>query len=132
MDPTKLTEEKVQRIVRKIKSKLTVQEYKRFHLSGFCPGKFYSTAKLHKIDSKRLVDDLPIRPILSNINTSTYSLSKYLAKLLAPLRGSQYTIKSTKDFKSKIKNEKVPNRYQMVSFDVKSLFTNVLIDRTIN
>ena len=28
LDPTKLTEEKVQRMVRKIKSKLTIQEYK--------------------------------------------------------------------------------------------------------
>ena len=32
---------------------------------------------------------------------------------------------------SKIRNEKVPNGYQMVSFDVKSLFTNVPLDRTI-
>ena len=32
---------------------------------------------------------------------------------------------------SKIKNEIVPNVYQMVSFDVKSLFTSVQLDRTI-
>ena len=32
---------------------------------------------------------------------------------------------------SKFKNEKVPNGYQIVSFDVKSLFTNVPLDRTI-
>ena len=32
---------------------------------------------------------------------------------------------------NKIKNEKVPNGYQMVSFDVKSFFTNVRLDRTI-
>ena len=31
----------------------------------------------------------------------------------------------------KIKSEKVPNGYQMVSFDVKSLFTNVSVDRNI-
>ena len=30
-----------------------------------------------------------------------------------------------------IKNEKVPNGYQIVSFDVKCLFTNVPLDRTI-
>ena len=85
-------------------------------------------AKLQKTDSKGLVDNLPIRPIISNINTSTYNLSKYLAKLLTPLRESQYSIKSAKDFMSKIKNEKVPNGYQMVSFDMKSLFTNVPLD----
>ena len=32
---------------------------------------------------------------------------------------------------SKIKNNKVLNGYQMVSFDVKSLFTDVALDRTI-
>ena len=32
---------------------------------------------------------------------------------------------------SKIKNEKVPDGYQMVLFDVKSLFTNVPLERTI-
>ena len=30
-----------------------------------------------------------------------------------------------------MKNEKVPNGYQMVSFNVKSLFTNVSLDQTI-
>ena len=32
---------------------------------------------------------------------------------------------------SKIKNEKVPDGYQMIPFDVKSLFTNVPLERTI-
>ena len=50
---------------------------------------------------------------------------------MVPLRETQYSIKSTKDFTSKIKNEKVPNGYDMVSFDVKSLFTKVPLDRTI-
>ena len=61
-----------QRVARKIKSKLTVQEYERLYPSASCPGKFYGTAKLHRTDSNGLVDDLPIRPIISNINTSTY------------------------------------------------------------
>ena len=73
-------------MVRKIKSKLTIQEYKRLYTSNSCPGKFYGTAKLRKIDLKGLVDDLPIRPIISNIITSTYHLLKYLGKLSAPSR----------------------------------------------
>ena len=56
-------------MVRKIESKLTVQEYKILHSSDFCPGKFYGRAKLHKIDLKGLVDDLTARAIISNINT---------------------------------------------------------------
>ena len=42
-------ESKVQRTLRKIKSKFTEQEYKK------CPGKFYGTVKIKKIyNSKRI------------------------------------------------------------------------------
>ena len=95
--------------------------------SGSCPRKFHGTANLYKIDSKGLVGNLPIRPMISNINT----IFQNIWQLLTPLRESQYSIKSTKDFISKIKNEKVPDGYQMVSFDVKSLFANVPLDQTI-
>ena len=58
---------------------------------------------------------------------------KYLAKLLSPLAQSNYTINSTKDLMSKIKNEKIiPENYEMVSFDVKSLFTSVPLEHTID
>ena len=50
---------------------------------------------------------------------------------MPPLKESHYNIKSTKDFINKTQNEKVPNGYPMVSFDAKSLFPNVPLDRTI-
>ena len=56
----------------------------RIHLypSGSCPGKFYGTAKIHNISSENdTADDLPIRPIVSNIGTATYDLvNKILSK----------------------------------------------------
>ena len=115
-----------------MKSKLPIQDYKRLYPTGSYPGKFYGTAKLHKIQPNGHVDNLPIRQIVSNIGTTTYNLSKYLAKMLAPLRKSQYSLKTTKDFMNKIKTEKIPTCYQMISFDVKSPFTNVPLDRTID
>ena len=42
-----------------------------------------------------MVDDLPLGPIISNINTALYELAKYLIKHLSPLSMSEYTIKST-------------------------------------
>ena len=93
-DPTKTLESKVQRTLRKIKSKFTEQEYKKLYPTGSCPGN--------------------------------------LTKLLAPLRESEYIIKSTKDFIGKVKSKEVAIGYQMVLFDIKSLFTNVPIDRTID
>ena len=78
------------------------------------------------------MDQLLIRPIVSNIGTATYQLAKYLAKLLSPLSQSQYTVKSTKDFTDKIRNVNVPHGFDMISFDVKSLFTRILLEETIN
>ena len=77
------------------------------------------------------MDQLPIRPIVSNIGTATYQLAKFLTKLLSPLSQSQYTFKSTKDFIQKIHNVNVPHGFNMISFDVKSLFTSVPLEETI-
>ena len=98
-DPTSKTEGKVQRLLRSIKSKLPEKVYKTVYPTGSRPGKFYGTAKLHKLTEQRnTVTDLPVRPIVSNIGTSTYQLSKYLSKLLYPLSKSEYTVNSTKHF----------------------------------
>ena len=40
-------------------------------------------------------------------------------------------VNSTKDLTVKIKNEKIPQNFHMVSFDVKSLFTFVPLEYTI-
>ena len=124
-------QEKIQRILPKMKNRLSPQEYLRLYPSGSCPGKFYGTAKVHKISENDTVDELPIRPIVSNIGTATYNLSKYLAKLLSPLSQSEYTIKNTKQFIEQIRMKQVPDGYKIVSFDVKSLFTNVPLEKTI-
>ena len=41
-------------------------------------------------------------------------------------------MKSTKDFIEKLRTVKVPKGYQMVSFDVKALFTNRPLEYTID
>ena len=51
---------------------------------------------------------------------------------MVPLRESEYAVKNTKNFVDNIKKENMQKVYKMVSFDVKSLFTNVPLDRTIN
>ena len=47
--PTKTLESKIQRILRKLKSKITDLEYKLLYRKGSQPGKFYGTAKMHKL-----------------------------------------------------------------------------------
>ena len=118
--------------MRKIKSKFSEQEFKRLYPAGSALARFYGTAKIHKLKNDRAVDELPIRPIISNINTASYQLAKYLAKLLSPLSTSKYTVKSTSDFITHIKGQNIPNNFKLIYFDVTSLFTNVPLDFTID
>ena len=85
---------------------ITKQEYFKLYPSGSSPGKFYGTAKLHKIGKNGNINDLPLRPLVSNIGTATYHLAKHLSKVLSPLRNSEYTIKNTKDFLVQLKKRK--------------------------
>ena len=131
-DPTKTTERKVQNLLRKIKAQLPDGIYKKLYPSGSQPGLFYGLAKVHKLKEGEGVGQLPIRPIISNINTATYDLAKFLAKLLSPLNKSEYTISSTDRLLETLKGKSVPPNHKMVSFDVTSLFTNVPLEYTID
>ena len=74
---------------------------------------------------------MTVRPIISNIGTATYKTTKYLNNLLSPLGKSKHTVPNSKEFVEKIKEERIPIGYKMISFDVKSLFINVSLDETI-
>ena len=51
-----------------------------------------------------------------------------MAQLLKLLSECPQTVKNTKEFIKKIRKQKIPKDYTMVSFDVVSLFTNVPLE----
>ena len=102
------------RVLRKIKTNISLQEYSHLYSTGSSPGKFYETPKIAQLSPTDSMEKLPIRPIVSNVNTPTYQLAKYLAKLLSPLSQSDYTVNSTKHFIEQIKYDKIPEGYQMM------------------
>ena len=104
---------------------------KNFIPTGSQPGLFYGTDKVHKLQGNQGLNELTVRPIISNIGTATYETAKYLNNLLSPLGKSQHTVPNSKKFVEKIKEERIPIGYKMISFDAKSLFTNVPLDETI-
>ena len=73
-----------------------------------------------------------MRPIVSNVGTATYNTAKYLANLRALLAKSDYAIINTADFINRLKKESIPRQNQMISFNVKTLFTNAPLDETIS
>ena len=124
-NPTSSYESKIQRTLNKIKSKLSTEEYKKLYPTGSNAGRFYGTAKVHKIDRNDKLDKLPSRPVVSNIDTASYQVAKYLAKLLLPLSKSEYTVQRFAEYMEYVKIKNVPRGYHLISFNVISLFTNV-------
>ena len=99
--------------------------------TGSRPGLFYTTVKLHKLQNAEGLNELTLRPIISNIGTTTYETAKFLNSLLAPLGKSDLSILNTEAFVNQVRGQKLPEDYKIISFDVKSLFTNVALNETI-
>ena len=86
------------------------------------PPRIYGQPKIHK-------PEIPLRPIVSCVNTFAYDLSAHLADILSLLTGkSDYTVTNSSHFVSTISHERIQENEVMVSFDVESLFTNVPIE----
>ena len=79
---------------------------------------------------KRFVNNTPkFRPILSTINTPTYSLAKYLNPILSPLTTNEFTAKNSFDFAEEVVN--YDHNLYMASLDIESSFTNIPLEETI-
>ena len=84
----------------------------------------YGLPKLHK-------NGIPLRPILASTGSFTYKSAKWLSDKQASLRDHPTNLKDRFEFIDQIK--KIDNLHSktLVSFDVKSLFTNIPVDFTI-
>ena len=91
--------------------------------TGSKPGLFYTTAKVHKLQSGERLNEL--KTIVSNDGTATYETAKFLNSLLAPLGKSDRSLLNTEAFVKQVKGQRIPEDYKMISFDVKNLFTNI-------
>ena len=77
---------------------------------------FYGTAKELKLQCNQDLNELTIKPIISNIGTATHKAAKYPNNLLSPLEKSQHTVFNSKKLVGKIKAEQLPIGYKMISF----------------
>ena len=108
-------------MLRKIKPKLSERKYKVLYPSGSSPGKFYGTVKIHKVPKNGNIDQLPIRPIASNLN-NYIPTSKTLIKDIITFERIWIHHYKFKTFYGDNKTQGIEG-FQMLSFDVKSLFT---------
>ena len=117
----------MQRCVRKLKSKITKAEYSKLYPTGSNPGKFYGTAKIHKLSYNDNIDQLPLRALVSNIGIASYHLN--ILRNYYPRSANQST--RLKIPKNLFKNLKMLFLW-IVSFDVSSLFISLTLDFAID
>ena len=116
-------EGKLVNFLKRVKKSLGEEVYKNLYPQGSQPRVLYSLSKIHK----PLVNNIPkLRPILSALNTGTYKWAKFFVPLLRDLTSDEYTIKDSFDFAKVIYEQN--SDLHMLSLDVDSLFTNVLLD----
>ena len=120
-------QDKLNRTINSIKKAQIISESVANSLTTYSstPGIMYGLPKVHK-------PNIPLRPILSANNTTTYNLSKYLVDLLSNIDLNQHTVKNSYEFSKFITSIPNADSYTMCSFDVKSLFTNIPLDETID
>lgn len=123
-DPTSGLERKTTELLKK--SKLEPELIKYLSPKESLPPRLYGLPKIHKTN-------IPLRPIVSNIGSPTYTLAKFLTKPLQKLtKTNQYFIENSTDFVRKIQKIKTQPEDILVSFDVESLFTNIPITETLD
>ena len=92
-------------------------------MGDYQPGYMYGNVKTHKPNN-------PLRPIISQVTTPTYSLAKTLNKILTPYIPNKFMLTSTNDLIDLLHTSTCNG--MSASLDVESLFTNVPIDHTID
>ena len=66
------------------------------------------------------------------INTPEYKIAKFLDSIIKQHVPNSYMVQSTDDFLTKLKDFDFDSNQFLVSYDVKSLFTNIPLFHTIN
>ena len=103
-------------------------EYEKIYPSGSSPAKIYGSPKMNKpFDSNSLLN---FRPIVSSIGTYYYNLSKYLCELLSPNLPNEFCTTDTLKFVEELKEASINDKL-LVSYEVKSSFTNIPLKETI-
>ena len=123
-DPVKITikrENCIKNFLRQLKKENIIDAtlYSSLRPTGFRPGILYGLPKVHKLD-------IPLRPILSSINSHSYNIAKYLVSLLRPFSINQYSINDSFSFLQELHSLDLnTDNVFMASFDITSLFTNI-------
>jgi len=120
-------EDSLNHILRKLLKNKKIDKifYNNAFASGSSPGILYGLPKIHKTD-------IPLRPILSAINSHNFKLAKCLIPLVTPYSSNLHTINNSYNFKEWLLKIDNVHQHFMASFDITSLYTNIPTSDAIN
>ena len=110
-DPTGRTERDLNQrlLLLKKSNKISEEMYKLLGSSDGLAPRLYGLPKIHK-------EGVPLQPIVSFVNSPTYNVSRYLARVLSPVVGN--TVKNSQHFAEFIRGQTLDADQMLVSFDV--------------
>ena len=128
-DPTGSTDRAFLSLLRNLhkEGKITEEFYNKVRPSegSSKPALFYGRVKLHKPSA-------PLRHVVTTRGAATYELAQELSQILRPLvECSGRTLRSTIDLVDKLDDVVLRDDEMLVSYDVKSLFTSILVQESI-
>ena len=129
INPINTDLQKVRKLINNFKPFLTnLEEFKMHPIETLKRG--YGIIKNHKIN-------LPLRPIVSSLDTITSGVENYLKELIAPInQNCKFSVDSTLSFKTKIFEFSQTKKFnselhEVVSFDCQSLYTSINLKKTL-
>ncbi|CAH8586016.1 unnamed protein product [Dicrocoelium dendriticum] len=127
-DRTEQVETQITKSLQELRTKGYISDalYDSLKPSGTSVPRLYGLPKIHK-------PNIPLRPILSMVNSPYHAVAQWLVELLEPVRQQLaiYSLRDSFHFVESIKDDNI-NEKLMLSFDVVSLFTNVPLLETID
>jgi len=124
--PVVKEEERVVTTLQRLRDNESISDelYRKLKPLGSQPARLYGLAKVHKTAT-------PVRPVLSMPGSSYYNIATCVADWLSVVDECKIN-SSTKQISDHLHHIKLEEHEEVVSFDVKSLYTNVPVIEAIN
>ena len=123
MNPTPKLEKKINNMLKSLweAGEINKIAYDRLRATYSATPQLYGLPKIHK-------PEVPLRPIVSSIDSPMYNLTNFLTRTISPLSGKTSTfIKDSGDFVEKARSTRLEEGSILVSFNITLLFTKVPI-----
>ena len=124
-NPVNMLKNKINKELKDLNNKkeLSSEDYRRLYVNTSVTPRFFGIIKIRK-------ENNPIRPIVAFNDSPTYAVAKFLNKILTPFtEESDQKLKKSAHAKELLQAITIPPNYELVSFDVKSLFTIAFLNK---